>query len=328
MAWIESHQELRHHYKTKRLARELKVTVAAAVGHLHFLWWWAIDFAPDGDLSKFDDHEIADAIGYEGKDHSKAKTALIAAGFLDNTNEGTVTIHDWQEYAGRTLAQRKKTKASNRDRQKRYRDRKSASKAEAQTRDNAKDEVTVTPEHAVSDQTVTRYAPSPVTSCNAPTEHNSTEQNITEQYSTEQDGLTPPLPPAGGGKGEGVELDLQERQFEEFWGIYPKKQGKGAALKRWKRIKPDKALFEQIMSSVRANISRNEQWRRDGGQYIPNPETWLNQMRWLDEIPNCQRGDAINVGGRTERIGGADSYHDFQRSTGFRSADSDTDADG
>ena len=52
MAWIESHQELRHHYKTKRLARELKVTVAAAIGHLHCLWWWAIDFAPDGDLSK------------------------------------------------------------------------------------------------------------------------------------------------------------------------------------------------------------------------------------------------------------------------------------
>ena len=100
MAWIESHQELRHHYKTKRLARELGVTVAAAVGHLHFLWWWAVDFAPDGDLSKFDDYEIADAMGYEGDDPGKAKAALIFAGFLDNNNQGALTIHDWHEHAG------------------------------------------------------------------------------------------------------------------------------------------------------------------------------------------------------------------------------------
>ena len=36
---------------------------------------------------------------------------------------------------------------------------------------------------------------------------------------------------------------------------------------------------------------------------------------------------AENAGRKTERIGGADGYADFQRSTGFRSADSDTDAD-
>ena len=26
-----------------------------------------------------------------------------------------------------------------------------------------------------------------------------------------------------------------------------------------------------------------DQWNRDGGQYIPNPSTWLNQHRWEDE---------------------------------------------
>jgi hypothetical protein len=28
-----------------------------------------------------------------------------------------------------------------------------------------------------------------------------------------------------------------------------------------------------------------DQWTKDGGQYIPNPATWLNQKRWEDEKP-------------------------------------------
>ena len=126
MAWIESHQELRHHYKTKRLARELKVTVAAAIGHLHCLWWWAIDFAPDGDLSKFDDYEIADAIGYEGKDPAKAKAALISSGFLDNNSDGAITIHDWYDYSGQLGDKRIESRKKERDRKAEYRARKKA----------------------------------------------------------------------------------------------------------------------------------------------------------------------------------------------------------
>ena len=26
------------------------------------------------------------------------------------------------------------------------------------------------------------------------------------------------------------------------------------------------------------------QWSKEGGQYIPNPTTWLNQERWEDEL--------------------------------------------
>ncbi len=29
----------------------------------------------------------------------------------------------------------------------------------------------------------------------------------------------------------------------------------------------------------------SSQWSKDGGQYIPNPATWLNQGRWTDELP-------------------------------------------
>jgi len=54
MAWIESNQEVGRHPKTKKLARLLDISVVTAVGHLHYLWWWALDFAQEGVLTKFE----------------------------------------------------------------------------------------------------------------------------------------------------------------------------------------------------------------------------------------------------------------------------------
>ena len=28
----------------------------------------------------------------------------------------------------------------------------------------------------------------------------------------------------------------------------------------------------------------SEQWRKDGGEFIPHPRTWLYQRRWDDEL--------------------------------------------
>ena len=49
------------HPKTKKLARLLGVSVPTVVGHLHGIWYWALDFAQDGDLHQYDPEEIADA---------------------------------------------------------------------------------------------------------------------------------------------------------------------------------------------------------------------------------------------------------------------------
>ena len=41
---------------------------------------------------------------------------------------------------------------------------------------------------------------------------------------------------------------------------------------------------------------QTEQWKRDGGQYIPHPATWLNQMRWEDELmPEAPRQDTVYI---------------------------------
>lgn len=106
MPWIESHTALARHPKTLRLARGLGATVPAAIGHLHMLWWWAIEYAQDGDLSEYDPTEIAVACMWDG-DAELLLRALAAAGFLNPDG----TLHDWGDYAGRLIEQRRQNVA-------------------------------------------------------------------------------------------------------------------------------------------------------------------------------------------------------------------------
>jgi DnaD/phage-associated family protein len=120
MAWIESHQELARHPKTKKFARLLGVSLPSAVGHLHFFWWWAMDYAQDGDLSRYDQEEIADACGWEGEPQ-KILRALSESGFVDET-ETSILIHDWHEYAGRLIEKREQNKERKRKSRARHAD--------------------------------------------------------------------------------------------------------------------------------------------------------------------------------------------------------------
>ena len=38
------------------------------------------------------------------------------------------------------------------------------------------------------------------------------------------------------------------------------------------------------MIAAIAEQEKSEQWQKEGGQFVPNPATWLNQGRWDDEI--------------------------------------------
>lgn len=71
--------------------------------------------------------------------------------------------------------------------------------------------------------------------------------------------------------------------FDLFWSTFPRKIGKGAAELAWKKLKPDATLQARIIQAVKAQC-KSEQWRRDQGQFIPHPATWLNGKRWEDEV--------------------------------------------
>lgn len=71
--------------------------------------------------------------------------------------------------------------------------------------------------------------------------------------------------------------------FDRFWAAYPKKVGKGAAEKAFSKA-PINGHLADVLSALDRQ-KQSEQWRRDGGQFIPNPATWLNQRRWEDGDP-------------------------------------------
>jgi hypothetical protein len=112
MAWIESHQELANHPKTKRLARALGISRVQVIGHLHMLWWWALDYAQDGNLNGYSNEDLADAAMWEG-DPDQFVAALIGcginngAGFLEIDSDNNLLLHDWYEYAGKLIERRK-----------------------------------------------------------------------------------------------------------------------------------------------------------------------------------------------------------------------------
>ncbi len=106
MAWIESHQGLAAHPKTKKLIRRLAIPGPVIVGHLHYLWWWALDYAQDGEITQYDPFDIADACEWKG-DAKELYEALIHSGFIDK-HQDRYFIHDWYDYAGKLIEIRKK----------------------------------------------------------------------------------------------------------------------------------------------------------------------------------------------------------------------------
>lgn len=77
--------------------------------------------------------------------------------------------------------------------------------------------------------------------------------------------------------------DDYQVMFDSFWKSYPKKVAKDVAYKAFVKRKPDDKMLKDILQAVELQKTQ-EQWTKDGGQYIPNPSTWLNQGRWMDEV--------------------------------------------
>lgn len=69
--------------------------------------------------------------------------------------------------------------------------------------------------------------------------------------------------------------------FDLFWNAYPKKVGKDKALIAWKKKKPK---LETVLQALQWQ-KESDQWTKQGGQFIPNPTTYINEGRWQDEMP-------------------------------------------
>lgn len=68
--------------------------------------------------------------------------------------------------------------------------------------------------------------------------------------------------------------------FDRFWDLYPRKVGKGSALKAWRKaIK--KVDGQVIIEGLDLHLP---DLRDKAKEYQPHPATWLNGERWADEL--------------------------------------------
>ena len=96
--------------------------------------------------------------------------------------------------------------------------------------------------------------------------------------------------------------------FDAFWKQYPKKVGKGAALKSYQ-----KALRKTSHETIMAGVAKYH----PDPDYICNPTTWLNQERWSDE-PDSYQSTANRTANRQT---GGDIVDAVSRFEGRRTVD-------
>ncbi len=251
MAWIESNQEIGRHPKMKKLARLLSITWPEAVGYLHYLWWWALDFAQDGDLSKFEAGDIADAVLWQ-REPMELVDALTESGFLDRNDSGGLEIHDWFDYAGRLVEKREANKE---------RMRKARAKAKQASSQNVRNTNTARTGATVPNSTV-------------PTVPNSTVH--TEPDSTPPD--DEPLPPSSPVPYEKIRelFNVTCPSFSKVMGINGKR--KIAVAARWGEHS-DLDFFESYFKRAEASDFLKGK----------NDRNWKATFDWLMTVANMDK---------------------------------------
>lgn len=105
-------------------------------------------------------------------------------------------------------------------------------------------------------------------------------------------------------------VDDGDKGFLAFWNKYPKKVGKKQAQRSWNRL--SKKNKELVMDDIPKR--QDAVWKHNSKQYIPNPATYLNNERWLDDmIPHIEISSSR---GYTARSGELKSTVPFYKSQG------------
>ena len=87
------------HPKVLELADALDLPRYAVIGILESLWCWTGRYCPRGDVGRYSNRRLAtEAIRWDG-DPDALIGALISTGWLDESDEHRLLIHDWADHA-------------------------------------------------------------------------------------------------------------------------------------------------------------------------------------------------------------------------------------
>lgn len=94
----------------------------------------------------------------------------------------------------------------------------------------------------------------------------------------------PPIVPPGDELLSETTPDRYSYDFEEFWKVYPRREGKGNAFRAWKKIKASekRKVLAVIGEHLPGLIAKA---KHPDGNFCPMPSTWINQKRYDDDPP-------------------------------------------
>lgn len=88
-------------------------------------------------------------------------------------------------------------------------------------------------------------------------------------------------------------------EFITFWEAYPVHANKVGARQEFAKID---APLEVLLESIDM-WKRTDQWKKDGGQYIPYPAKWLKERRWEDSPKvNMPKSDGMERYSNLQRL--------------------------
>lgn len=78
-------------------------------------------------------------------------------------------------------------------------------------------------------------------------------------------------------------LAEEEAAWTAFWNAYPRRTNREQARRAWHDLFGTLPPKPETLSAILAAVQRgraSDQWREDGGRYIPSAEKWLRNRSW------------------------------------------------
>lgn len=239
-------------FKGHRKRRKLRMLLGSgSTDYLIDLWINTATNHPDGVLVGMSSLDVALEAGWED-DPEKFVGAMIESGFLDQDEDGTFRLHDWEDHQPFVIEAPKRSQQAKKAAEARWSKKPakpSESKMDAQSMPSA------CGQH--SDRNAPTYLP------------------------TKEEENTTPLPPAAPAV---PNMEPYSMEFLEFWEAYPNKEAQDDAWIAWLELK--KARKHPGLSVLQDAICVQEQGERwQDPKFIPSPGAWLRKGRWKDKPP-------------------------------------------
>lgn len=245
------------HPKTLDLAARLGITRRDAIGLLELFWAYTADYAPQGDVGRWNDGAIAGACEWTGTP-SDLTDGLVGARFVDRCSTHRLVVHDWKEHAPRwvhlALGKRKIGFVV----------------ATIEPSIEATTEPSIEP--TVDRSIEPSIEPRPSPSLTSPSLPSPSLPSVSESSTP----LVAPKPATGAHYPPG---------FLRAWGIYPHYQSrrrKAEAFDRWRRLRLE-SKADAVCAWIEA-LAAMPEWTRDGGDRVPGMHVWLPKVDF-DEPP-------------------------------------------